>query len=294
MGANTRNSYGQNEDQIKQVTTNINKVATSAPYNLTTAQGHWARLGGEADLSGTAIAVIMAAIDLFLEMNPKHYHAKLKIGTIATKNRGAAALLGYMQVSDHVQLSAATFARCMMVPSLRASYIQIGQDGQEVDHPYSLAKYLMDFGYSKVSPYGVSQHYDLFMFCAIVGILTHNSRFYGTRKSGEGPSPSILKNAVCVGLNMRDPTEFSKQFHRSTTASQEYKKQQEAKESLSLTGRPGTKITNYIEDKVLRDCLSNDEEWAELKGRAHSILSKIQHQKRPDSLITHLISNLAN
>ncbi|AJR28312.1 nucleoprotein [Aruac virus] len=149
-------------------------------------------------LSNPNYTKMIAGIDMFFNMFKQHPLSTLRMGTLPSRYKDCAALLGLSQMSDVTGMDEKQIIDWIFVGTVGQDVLCLMKEGQEIEKPTSYTPYLMDMGLSNKSPYSATQCSAFYNFCHITCTLLHSTRSKHARLINENNINDISANAKII------------------------------------------------------------------------------------------------
>ncbi|AIW61107.1 nucleoprotein [Walkabout Creek virus] len=138
---------------------------------------------------------IVAALDMFFFKFKNNEAAICRIGTITSRYRDAAALIGLnhlRRICDGDLTMGLTWIFC---PAVSIEFDRLAREGQEVEENFSFTPYIIDLQISRLSPYSTTQNPGVHLFIHATGTFLLKRRSIDARMLDCTGEAGIIRNA---------------------------------------------------------------------------------------------------
>ncbi|UAU42887.1 nucleoprotein [Ouango virus] len=181
---------------------------------------------------------LIAAIDMFFYKNKNHKFSPVRIGTISSRYRDCAALLGINHLAMLAGGSVGLGIQWALETSVQDDIDRLIHPGQETSNVGSYTPYMMDFGASVLSPYSTTANAAFHLYVHAIGSLNLDPRSMNARFIPAPNVSGIIQNAAFFVYATGKSVEWNIGF----TEDDETPKAGMSREpKLSVGGHPKTK-----------------------------------------------------
>lgn len=143
---------------------------------------------------------LIAGVDMYFTRFREHDLAILRMGTLTSRFKDCAALLGVGYTVNLLGIDIDELAEWILVEKMGREYKQLMKEEQEIDLTESYMPYLMDLGLSKKSPYSSAANPNLHTWFHTVGCTFKMDRSKHARMMPDACVTDVLTNGQLISF----------------------------------------------------------------------------------------------